>query len=174
MRIQQVYTDIQNQHKTHSIQSSTCILEWEDRRRQVGGGIFWYSFGIQYKGGKSAHVGCRARKKESKANPEVKCKLAFPIYHDVISAKKKSELRGGGPAVKPSGKSLISADRSARKQETSVSTSKNAGKRRVPSNLIFNPISVNAWTKLAVSLLDTWPPSLLSIFKPSVQSAHLL
>jgi hypothetical protein len=47
-------------------------------------------------------------------------------------------------------------------------------RKTVPSNFIFSPISVNACTKLAVSLLDTCPPSLLSMFNPSVQSAHLL
>lgn len=42
-----------------------------------------------------------------------------------------------------------------------------------PKSLILRPISVNAVTKSAVSGEATWPPSLLRMFKPSVQSAHL-
>lgn len=45
-------------------------------------------------------------------------------------------------------------------------------KLHAPSNLILSPISVNAWMKSAVSFDETCPPSRLSMFKPSVQSAQ--
>lgn len=95
--------------------------------------------------------------------------ITTKIY--INSEKKKSLFIGGGPATRPLGISTISPDKSGVKT-TSLNNALTIAKRHKPSNLIFSPISVRAWTNPAVSLEDTCPPSLRSIFNPSVQSAH--